>query len=119
MNYNVTRNRQQIGQWFETACAAWNWIERQQHIERINGLRGADYRAYYNPTGSAVDRDGRGIDDTPAPRIEHTEAGAQVVINVTPARTIPAAPLRPRRAQNEAPLELERTAINEQQQKLF
>ena len=58
-------------------------------------------------------------DDTPAPRIEHTAAGAQVVINDTPTRKIPAAPLRPRRPQNDAPLELERTVIEAAQGKLF
>ncbi len=53
------------------------------------------------------------------PRIEHTEAGAQVLITGTPERTIPATPTKPRRAQSTKPLELEMPAINAAQLGLF
>lgn len=54
-----------------------------------------------------------------APRIEQTEAGAQVMIVDTPPRTVPTSALRPRRAQTDKPLALEQPAIEARQGKLF
>jgi hypothetical protein len=55
----------------------------------------------------------------PLPRIEHTEAGPQTVIADTPARLIPTAGLKPKRAQNQSPLALEMPEIDARQGKLF
>ena len=52
-------------------------------------------------------------------RIEHTEAGPQIVIDDTPPRTIPAGPLKPRRKQTDKLMELEKPVIEAQQGKLF
>jgi hypothetical protein len=57
--------------------------------------------------------------DVPLPRIEHTEAGPQTVISDTPARLIPEAGLKPKRAQNQSPLALEMPEIDAKQIKLF
>ena len=54
------------------------------------------------------------------PRLETLSTGEQqAVIPQTPPRTIPAAPLRPRRQQNEAPLPLEMPGIEAKQGRLF
>ena len=53
------------------------------------------------------------------PRIEQTEAGAQVVAPGTPPRTIPMSGLQPKTPQKDGPLPLELAEINAKQQRLF
>ena len=53
----------------------------------------------------------------PAPRQEQTPAGMQTIIEETPARSIPDAPLRPKKKQSEKPLALEN--VEAKQGRLF
>jgi len=52
-------------------------------------------------------------------RIEHTEAGKQVVISDTPDRVVPNSPLKPKRSQTEKPTLLEMYQEEIKQGKLF
>ena len=53
------------------------------------------------------------------PRIEHTEAGKQVVISDAPKRIVPDTPLKPKRSQTEKPTLLEMYQEEIKQGKLF
>jgi len=53
------------------------------------------------------------------PRIEHTQAGKQVVISDTPDRVVPDSPLKPKRSQTEKPTLLEMYQEEIKQGKLF
>lgn len=52
-------------------------------------------------------------------RTEQTPAGRQVVLDDTPARSVPSAPLKPKRAQTDKPLALEMPEIEAKEPELF
>lgn len=91
-----------------------------------------DLRAFYDAQGVPKEKQDEVIADATAkaqpgamvgpfqiPPVEQTAAGAQYVAPDMIERKIPAGGLRPKTAQKDGPLELERPAIDAQQGKLF